>query len=272
MAKNILEVIAASSKKRAQDAKAFISLAQIKEMALEKRARHADSNRFLKALKKDGLSFICEIKKASPSKGVISEDFPYESIAQDYSLAGADAVSCLTEPNWFLGSDEIFRSVRGIIKQPMIRKDFTVDEYQIYEAALMGADAILLICSLLDTPTLNRYLSVASEFGMSVLVEAHTKDEIASAVSAGAQIIGVNNRNLKDFSVDLDNAARLRELVPPDIVYVSESGISKLEDIEAVSSIGADAVLIGEYLMRSNDKVRLLQEMRRIAGRARGQS
>src|SRR5699024_7926647 len=160
--------------------------------------------RFRSALETPELSFICEVKKASPSKGVIAKNFPYLDIARDYERAGADAISCLTEPKWFLGSDQIFREIRGAVDTPMLRKDFTVDPYQLYQARLMGADCVLLICALMDTKTLERYLTICHDLGLAALVEAHDEKEIASAVSAGAEIIGVNNRNLKDFSVNLD--------------------------------------------------------------------
>lgn len=217
------------------------------------------------ALRKDGLSFICEVKKASPSKGVISEDFPYLDIAREYEQAGADCISCLTEPKWFQGSNQIFTDIRDQVSTPMIRKDFTVDEYQIYQAKRMGADAVLLICAILDTPTIARYLGICEELGMSALVEAHDEKEIQSAVDAGAKIIGVNNRNLKDFSVDFSNAARLRDLIPADCLYVAESGVKTPEDVAALRKIGADAVLMGEVLMRAADKSALLATMREVS-------
>lgn len=207
----VLDTIAAYARVRVAADKQALPLDELKE-----RCRGIDipgENAFLGALKRPGMSFICEIKKASPSKGVIAEDFPYLDIARAYEQAEADAVSCLTEPKWFLGSDEIFQAVRREISLPMLRKDFTVDEYQIYQAKVLGADAVLLICTLLDAPTLARYLELAHSLGLCALVEAHDEAEICQAVQAGAQVIGVNNRNLKDFSVDFSNAARLRELV-----------------------------------------------------------
>ncbi|MDO5547356.1 MAG: indole-3-glycerol phosphate synthase TrpC [Eubacteriales bacterium] len=223
---------------------------------------------FEQALRSDGLSFICEVKKASPSKGIISKRFPYLDIATEYEAAGADCISCLTEPKWFLGSDEIFKEIRGTVDTPMIRKDFTVDEYQIYQAKLMGADAVLLICAILDTKTIARYLGICDQLGLSALVETHDESEIQSAVDAGAKIIGVNNRNLKDFSVDFSNAARLRDQIPADCLYVAESGVKTVEDVAALRKIGADAVLMGEVLMRAPDKSALLAQMRNAgAGR-----
>ncbi len=220
---------------------------------------------FEQTLRKDGLSFICEVKKASPSKGVISEDFPYLDIAREYEHAGADCISCLTEPKWFQGSNEIFTDIREQVSVPMIRKDFTVDEYQIYQAKRMGADAVLLICAILDTATIEHYLGICEDLGMSALVEAHDEKEIASAVDAGARLIGVNNRNLKDFSVDFSNAARLRDLIPTDRLYVAESGVKTADDVAALRKIGADAVLMGEVLMRAADKSALLAQMREVS-------
>ena len=210
--------------------------------------------RFGQALKKPGISVISEIKKASPSKGIISEDFPYLDIAGAYERAGADCISCLTEPKWFKGSDDIFVQVRAYTSLPMIRKDFVIDEYQIYQAKLLGADAVLLICALLDTETIARYLDICRELKMDALVETHDESEIESALKAGAKIIGVNNRNLKDFSVNFDNAMRLREMIPEDRVYVAESGVQSIEDAATIKQTGADAVLIGEALMRTDDR------------------
>ena len=209
---------------------------------------------FYNAVRAPGLRFICEIKKASPSKGIIDPVFDYLAIAKAYEAAGADCVSCLTEPKWFLGSDKIFTDIRKTITTPMLRKDFTVDEYQLYQARAMGADCALLICALLDTATLANYLGICETLGLAALVEAHDENEIASAVSAGAKMIGVNNRNLKDFSVDFSNAARLRDLIPPGTLYVAESGVKTPEDAALLRSIGADAALIGETLMRAPDK------------------
>ena len=225
----------------------------------------ADGARFERALKRPGLSFICEVKKASPSKGVIDPRFDYLSIAQAYEAAGADCVSCLTEPKWFLGSDAVFQEIRGAVSTPMIRKDFTIDEYQIYQARLMGADAVLLICALLDTRTIARYLELCDTLGLSALVETHDEREIESAVSAGARMIGINNRNLKNFAVDFGNAARLRGRIPPEALFVAESGVSSPADAAALPRIGADAVLVGEALMRANDKGAMLAAMREAA-------
>ncbi|MCQ2506860.1 MAG: indole-3-glycerol phosphate synthase TrpC [Lachnospiraceae bacterium] len=217
---------------------------------------------FRQALAKLEFSLICEIKKASPSKGIISEDFPYLDIAREYEKYGADCVSCLTEPKWFLGSDEIFKEIRQEISIPMIRKDFTVDEYQIYQAKTMGANAVLLICSILDTKTIEKYLGICSELCMDALVETHNEEEIRSAVDAGAKIIGVNNRNLKDFTVDFKLAEKLRAMIPRTKVYVAESGVKSKEDVRILKEIGADAALIGEALMRAKDKEAMIREFK----------
>ena len=256
---NILDTIAEYSMLRVKTDKRAIPQERLREKAELMKGR---DHRFLDALRKPGLSFICEIKKASPSKGIISESFPYLDIAKEYENAGADCVSCLTEPKWFKGSDNIFRQVRARIDTPMIRKDFTVDEYQIYQAKCMDADAVLLICSILDDARLKDYLSLCKEIGLDALVEAHNEKEIESAVKADARIIGVNNRNLKDFSVDFSNALKLRSMIPKDTVYVAESGVKNADDAKRIKEAGTDAVLIGEAFMRAYDKAALLREMR----------
>ena len=259
----ILDTIADYARQRVAADQEKISPEEMRELALQ--GGIADGAAFESALRKPGMSFICEVKKASPSKGLIAPDFPYVDIARDYQAAGADCISCLTEPKWFLGSDQIFREIRQAVDTPMIRKDFTVDEYQIYQAKVLGANAVLLICALLDTRTVARYLELCDRLGLAALVEAHDEGEIASAVAAGAEIIGVNNRNLKDFSVDFANAARLRDLIPPGAVYVAESGVTGPEDAAALKRIGADAALVGEALMRADDKGAMLAALREAA-------
>lgn len=217
---------------------------------------------FEEALSKKGLSIISEVKKASPSKGVIAEDFPYLDIALEYERSGADAISCLTEPDRFKGSDEY---LKGIVKQvslPVLRKDFTIDPYMIYQAKLMGASAVLLIAAILTDEQLKEYYKIADTLGLSCLFEAHDEEEVKRCLAAGARILGVNNRNLKNFKVDINNSIRLRSLVPKDIIFVSESGIEKPADVKALKENGTDAVLIGEMLMRSNDKPGLIQKMK----------
>lgn len=209
---------------------------------------------FERALEAPGVSLICEVKKASPSKGLISPDFPYLDIARDYAAAGAAAISCLTEPDYFLGDDRYLQEIAAAVPIPVLRKDFTLYDYQIYEAKVLGAGAVLLICALLDTDTLRRYIEICDTLGLSALVEAHDDREIASALAAGARVIGVNNRNLKDFTVDVHNSSRYRALVPAGIRFVSESGITTPADIEVLRQNGTDAALIGEALMRAPNR------------------
>lgn len=258
----ILDTIADYARQRVAADKARIGPDAMRELAL---GGDAGGAAFEAALRRPGMRFICEVKKASPSKGLISPDFPYLDIARAYEAAQADCISCLTEPRWFLGSDGIFREIRGAVSTPMLRKDFTVDEYQIYQAKALGADAVLLICAFLDTETIARYLELCGSLGLAALVEAHDEVEIASAVSAGARIIGVNNRNLKDFSVDFSNVARLRDLIPPEAVFVAESGVKGPADAAMLKAIGADAALIGEALMRAADKGAMLNALREAA-------
>lgn len=264
----ILEQLADHARERVAAAKekSGLDTLQAQCRSLERTlGRGQGRERFQKVLSKPGLSFLCELKKASPSKGLIDPEFPYLDIAKDYEAAGADAISCLTEPKWFLGSDDIFRRVRQTVSLPMLRKDFTVDPYQIYEARLMGADCVLLICALLDTQTLKEYLKLCQELGLAALVETHDEDEVRSALAAGATILGVNNRNLKDFSVDFQNAKRLRDLIPPDVLYVAESGVKGPQDVAELKAVGADAVLIGEALMRAPNKRSMLEQLREAA-------
>lgn len=256
---SILNEIAAVAKERVEAAKKIRSAEEIEALAL---SLPKGDFAFEKALKKPGLSFICECKKASPSKGIIAEDFPYLDIAKEYEAAGADAISCLTEPKWFLGSDEYLKEIAANVKIPVLRKDFTVDEYMIYEAKIFGAAAVLLIMAILTDEQVKEYLSVCDKLGLSALVECHDEDEIKRALDCGGRVIGVNNRNLKDFSVDMGLAARLRSLIPEDKVFVSESGIKDINDIAKVKEMGADAVLMGEVLMRSSNKAELLNSFK----------
>lgn len=258
----ILEQLADYARLRVQADREKVPLGELRRRCAEGAVPAREPFAFETALKTPGLSFICEIKKASPSKGVISEDFPYLAIAKEYEAAGANCISCLTEPKWFLGSDRIFSEIRAAVDTPMIRKDFTVDEYQLYQAKRMGADAVLLICALLDEETLRRYLVLCDDLGLSALVEAHDEHELKTALSAGARIVGVNNRNLKDFSVDTGNSRRLRVLAPEGVLFVSESGVRSAEDVQALRESGVDAVLIGEALMRAADKKAMLNRFR----------
>lgn len=257
----ILDKLAASAKARCEAAKGKIPPEEIRRLA--ENTPKGDFG-FEKALKKPGMSFICECKRASPSKGLIAPEFPYLDIARDYEAAGADCVSVLTEPEWFLGSDKYLEEIAHTVGIPCLRKDFTVDEYMIYEAKLLGASAVLLICSILDAEQLKEYIGVADSLGLSSLVEAHDEREIAAAVGAGARVIGVNNRNLKDFTVDTGNSGKLRSIVPDDIVYVSESGVSDAGDVKRLYDAHVDAVLIGEALMRASDRKAKLAELRSL--------
>ena len=255
----ILDELAYHAEERVEAAKKIHSFEEVKEKALSLPKGNFE---FEKALKKDDIAFICECKKASPSKGVIAENFPYLQIAKEYETAGADCISVLTEPKWFLGSDEYLREITANVNIPCIRKDFTVDPYMIYEAKLLGAKAVLLICSILSEEQIREYMGICDELGISALVETHDEKEIAMAVRCGARLIGVNNRNLKDFSVDTGNSRRMRELVPENIIFVSESGVKSAEDIAKLRASGENAVLIGETLMKADDKKAKLAELK----------
>lgn len=256
----ILEKIAAKTRNRIEYQQTQVPLDVVRRKALNMKLDTGFP--FEQALRKTGVSFICEVKKASPSKGVIAEEFPYLEIAREYEAAGADAISCLTEPYYFMGSDEYLWDIAREVKIPVLRKDFTIDPYMIYEAKILGASAVLLICAILSAEELKDYLELAHSLGLSALVEAHTEDEVQRALKVGARIIGVNNRNLKTFEVDITTSTRLRQLVPEDIVYVSESGIRGVDDIKSLQQNGTDAVLIGELLMRAEDKKQRLAELK----------
>lgn len=255
----ILDQLADHARHRVAEAKKEVPLE-----ALKRQAFAAEKGQFVfeNAIKKAKMAFICECKKASPSKGVIAQDFPYLQIAKEYEAAGADCISVLTEPKWFLGRDEYLREIAAAVSIPCLRKDFVVDEYMIYEAKLLGASAVLLICSILSEEEIGKYIGICNELGLSALVEAHDETEVAIALRAGARMIGVNNRNLKDFSVNMDNCQRLRDLIPREVIFVAESGVKDASDVARLREIGADAVLIGEALMRAEDKKARLAEFR----------
>jgi indole-3-glycerol phosphate synthase len=255
----ILDELAFSALKRVEAQKKIISLEEMKALAENVKLTPFA---FEKALRKDSLAFICEVKKASPSKSVIAEDFPYLDIATEYERAGGDCISVLTEPTKFLGQDEYLSQISKQVQIPLLRKDFTVDEYMIYQAKALGASAVLLICSLLDTEKLKKYIRICDSLGLSALVEAHDEEEIASGIRAGARVIGVNNRNLKDFTVDIHNCIRLKKYIPKDVIYIAESGIKTAEDIAKIRNAGIDAVLIGETLMRAKDKKKELNALK----------
>lgn len=261
---NILEEIAARTKERIREEKSRISQEALLERIREREAREKLSGRkngFGEALRADGMSYICEVKKASPSKGLIAPNFPYLEIAKEYEAAGASAISCLTEPFYFLGSDRYLEEIAEAVSIPVLRKDFTVDEYMIYQARALGASAVLLICAILDDVQLREYRQLAEALGMDALVEAHDETEVERALRAGAQIVGVNNRDLRTFQVDMANSIRLRKMASDEVIFVSESGIRTAEDISRLYSNQVDAVLIGETLMRSADKKAALQAL-----------
>ncbi len=263
---NILEKIAGGRRidtEKRKEKKSLDSVRREAELIAEKELERDGHFRypFRERLAAPGISFICEVKKASPSKGLIAENFPYLQIASEYEEAGAAAISVLTEPDYFMGNDEYLRQIASERNIPVLRKDFTVDEYQIYEAKILGASAVLLICAILDDNELKAFLETAHRLGLSALVEAHDEKEVRRAVAAGAGIIGVNNRDLKTFDVDINNSIKLRELVPDGVVFVSESGIRNKEDVENLRKNGTNAVLIGETLMRADDKKAMLAEL-----------
>ena len=261
----ILDELADTARNRVAAAKGARPLPELRAAALSSPRPPAGERGFEHALAAPGLSFICEVKKASPSKGLIAPQFPYLDIARDYAAAGASAISVLTEPSQFLGSDSQLRQIASAVRIPVLRKDFTIDAYQLYEARELRASAVLLICALLSPTQLSQYLGLADELGLSCLVEAHDPDEIGTALDAGARIIGVNNRDLHDFSIDLSTAAALRSLVPPNVLFVAESGVRTPVDAATIAATGADAVLVGEALMRAPDRRAALTAMRQAA-------
>lgn len=252
---SILNEIAARTKERIAEEKFKFPLRELISQQNSDLAKHAEEKiSFLEALKKPGMSYICEVKKASPSKGLIAPDFPYLDIAKEYEQAGASAISCLTEPFYFQGADRYLQEISQAVNIPVLRKDFTVDEYMIYQAKAFGASAVLLICAILDNSQLKAFGELAQDLGLDALVEAHDEWELDRALNLGVKIVGVNNRNLHDFTVDMGNSIRLRSMAPKDTVFVSESGIKTAEDIRILYENKVDAVLIGETLMRSPDK------------------
>lgn len=265
MSRNILAEIAEKTRERISLEKQQVPM----EILLERieARKEAEKSRpqkptFLENLRKDGMSFICEVKKASPSKGLIAPDFPYLQIAKEYEAAGASAISCLTEPFYFQGADSYLEEITSAVNIPVLRKDFTVDEYMMYQARALGASAVLLICAILDDAQLKAYRELAKELGLDALIEAHDEKEVMRALACGGEIIGVNNRDLRTFTVDCQNSVRLRKLAPKDSVFVSESGIKTAEDIRILRENDVDAVLIGETLMRSADKKAELKKLR----------
>lgn len=256
----ILDILADAARQRVAEAKKQKSLPE-----LRREAEALPRNRagiFRKSLSRPGLNFICEVKKASPSKGLIAPEFPYAEIAKQYEASGAAAISVLTEPTKFLGSDRYLAEIRKAVQTPLLRKDFTVDEYMIDQAKILGADAVLLIAALLSDSELQEYRLAAESLGMDALVEAHDQEEVERALRSGARVLGVNNRNLKDFTVDIGNSLRLRPLVPDSIPFVAESGIKTREQTAELEQAGVNGVLIGETLMRSPDMKAMLAQLR----------
>ena len=279
MSENILNEIAAHSKERVEILKEDMPLKIIKlECGRITRTKIDEvlageipvfEGNFYKAVAKEGLSVIAELKKASPSKGVLSKDFSYLSKGVAYEVAGADCISCVTEPKWFLGSEEMVQRIKREVEVPILRKDFIVDEYQLYQSKIQGADAVLLICSILEPEQLEHFIKVCNVIKLDALVETHDKEEIDMALKAGARIIGVNNRNLKDFTVDTGTALKLREAVPDDVLYVVESGISTALDASRAALAGADAILVGEALIKKDNFMDLIRDMK-TAGKPEG--
>ena len=259
--KNILEEIAARTRERIAKEKSCIFVSELENRIQEVNKNAGQKITFLQALQKDGMSYICEVKKASPSKGLIALDFPYLAIAKEYEQAGASAISCLTEPFYFQGADQYLREISAAVQIPVLRKDFTVDEYMIYQAKSLGASAVLLICAILDDGELRAYRQLAKELGLDALIEAHDEYEVDRALNLGAEIVGVNNRDLRTFQVDMNSSIRLRKMAPDNAVFVSESGIRTPEDIRLLYENKVDAVLIGETLMRSPDKKAALESL-----------
>lgn len=257
----ILDKLADYARFRVIQAKKIIPLEEIRRQA---ESLPKGEYSFENALKTSDIAFICECKRASPSKGIIASKFPYLQIAKEYESAGANCISVLTEPKWFLGSDKYLEEIAAAVTLPCLRKDFNVDPYMIYEAKVLGAQGVLLICSISNEMEIESYITICDDLGISALVEVHNEKEVELALNGGARIIGVNNRNLKDFSIDSNNSRRLRELIPPDVLFVSESGVTCSDDVEKLRKIGADAVLIGEALMKAEDKKAKLAELRGV--------
>lgn len=255
----ILDDIAKETERRLKELKQEGYYDRIHEKVL--RFEPSGNHLFYRKLSAPGLSFICELKKASPSKGLISEDFPFEAIAREYEAAGASAISCLTEPKWFRGDIEYLRKVAQEVSLPVLRKDFIIDECQIEEAALAGASAILLIAAILDDRKIKAFMKLAGDLGMDVLAEAHDEREMERLLADGARIAGVNNRDLRDFTIKMENTEKLARLVPEDVLLVSESGMTDKEKVHRMREAGADAVLIGEMLMKAGNRTELLQEL-----------
>ena len=256
----MLDEIVEKTKERLIESKKNKSLDEIKEEV--QKLEITNDFPFKKALSEDGISIIAEVKRASPSKGLIAEDFDYLTIAKEYEEAGASAISVLTEPYFFKGSNDYLKEISQCVSIPILRKDFVIDEYMIWEAKALGASAVLLIVSILSIVELKKFLDLAHDLGLSAIVETHDGDEIRTALNVGAEIIGVNNRDLTDFTVNIENSISLRRCVSGDVVFISESGIKTPEDVRRLKENDVDAVLIGETLMKSEDKKSMISELK----------
>lgn len=265
----ILDEIIAYTRLRVEEKKKHLSLENMKEKANEVRSREQirkettkeGSFPFEEVLKQPGMHVICEVKKASPSKGILDPEFNYLEIAKAYERAGAAAISVLTEPAYFQGKEEYLVNIHKEVSIPLLRKDFTIDEYQLYEAKVLGASCVLLICGILTKEQLEHYLQLCEELQLSALVETHSKEEICMALECGARIVGVNNRNLQDFSEDLQCSIAYRKQVPDHVIFVAESGIHTKEDMKVLYEERIRVVLIGEELMRATNKDIRLKEL-----------
>ncbi len=260
---NILTEIAEKVRAKVEEQKRRLPLSQLKSLA----GSAPEQRGLAAALSRPGINIIAEIKRASPSAGLLSEHFEPAAIARMYAGGGAAAISVLTEQDYFLGSLDHLLEARRAVDLPALRKDFILDDYQIYESRAGGADAILLIVALLDRHKLAHLIELAGELGLEALVEVHTASELETALQAGAQIVGVNNRDLRDFKVSLNVSLELARLMPENIIKVSESGIKSLRDIVRLRRAGFDGFLIGEQLMRASDPRQALRALL-AAGRA----
>lgn len=250
----ILDDIVDYKLKQLQEEKKFKTLKE-----LESSIQGIEVRDFKGELSKSGINIIAEIKKASPSKGIIKADFDAVEIAKVYEKINIDAISVLTEKHFFKGSDEYIKLVKGVTTKPVLRKDFIIDEYQLFQARYIGADAVLLIVAILGKK-LEHFYRLAKELGLQCLIEVHNRTELEIALEAEGNIIGVNNRDLKDFSVDIKNTEKLIKYMPKEAVVVSESGIKTPEDILYLKSIGVKAVLIGETFMLNINNLTVVNE------------
>lgn len=258
----ILDDLVAATKQRLVEEKKQVPLIELKQQAQQ--IPNRDSQTIINKFLEPKLHFIGEIKKSSPSKGTIVDDFPYMKIAQEYQDAKIDAISILTEPTYFQGKLAYLKEISKTSNVPLLRKDFTIDPYMIYQAKVAGASLILLIVAILDDEELISYLKLSQKLGLAALVEVHNENELQRALKANAKIIGVNNRNLKDFTVDINNSLKLRPLVPKQIPFITESGIKTSADIKKLKRAQVNGVLIGETFMKAPDRVKIIQKFQSV--------